>query len=101
MALYRVEYKPSVYKDLRSIPKNERGRILKRIDALTVNPRPPGREKLAGQDKYRIRQGDYRILYTIFNEKLTIWVVKVGHRKDVYRINETGEKYAVGNSDLK
>lgn len=101
MALYKVGYRSSVYKDLRSIPKTERSKILQRIKSLAVNPRPLGCEKLAGQNKYRIRQGDYRIIYTIIDNELTIWVVKVGHRKDLYRISEEKEKFTAGNTKGK
>jgi mRNA interferase RelE/StbE len=59
--------------------------ILDRISPLGHEPRPPGAEKLAGQTRYRIRQGRYRIIYSIQDQELTIWVVKVGHRKDVHR----------------
>ena len=58
---------------------------LGRIEALAEDPRPPGCEKLTGQQRYRLRQGRYRILYSIQDDELTIWVVKVGHRKDIYR----------------
>jgi mRNA interferase RelE/StbE len=67
------------------IPAKDLLRILKRIEMLGDNPRPPGCEKLTGEERYRLRQGAYRILYSIQDDKLTVWVVKVGHRKDVYR----------------
>lgn len=85
MAAYRVLFRESVWKDLRSIPKKELQRILDRVSALGDDPRPPGAEKLTGGDRYRIRQGRYRIVYSIQDDELTLWVVKVGHRKDVYR----------------
>ncbi len=85
MAEYKVYFKESVEKDFSVIPKNDLRKILKRIGALAKNPRPPGHEKLTGQERYRIRQGRYRIVYSIQDEELTVWVVKVGHRKDVYR----------------
>lgn len=85
MAAYRVLFRESVWKDLESIPKKELQRILDRISALADVPRPPGAEELVGEDRYRIRQGRYRILYSIQDQELTVWVVKVGHRKDVYR----------------
>ena len=96
MASYKVHIRASVYKDFRSIPKIERNRIIKRIESLAENPRPFGYEKLAEQNKYRIRQGDYRIIYEVFNDKLIIWVVKVGHRKDVYKVSEEKEKFTAG-----
>lgn len=85
MAAYRVLFRESVWKDLKSIPKKELQRLLDRISALGDVPRPPGVEKLTGDDRCRIRQGRYRILYSIQDQELTVWVVKVGHRKDVYR----------------
>ncbi len=85
MAEYKIYFKASVEKDLRSISKKDLKKILTCIEALAKNPRPPGHEKLTGQEKYRIRQGNYRIVYSIQDKELTIWVVKVGHRKDIYR----------------
>ena len=85
MAEFRVLFRESVWKDLRPIPKKELEKILDRIAALGRAPRPIGVEKLSGRDCYRIRQGRYRIVYSVQDEELTIWVVKVGHRKDVYR----------------
>jgi mRNA interferase RelE/StbE len=83
---YRVLIKPSAVKDLEAIPsKRDRRRVVERIRQLAENPRPMGSEKISGQDKYRIRQGRYRILYTIEAQDLIVQVVKVGHRKDVYR----------------
>ena len=87
MASFKVIVKQSVAKDLRGIPKKAVARIVKRIEALALEPRPPGVEKLSGQEKYRIRQGVYRIIYEIKDEELVIMVVKVGHRRDVYRIS--------------
>ena len=60
-------------------------RILKRIESLTEYPRPPGSEKLSGQERYRVRQGNYRILYEIIDDELIVIVVKVGHRRHVCR----------------
>jgi mRNA interferase RelE/StbE len=85
MAAYKLFFKKSVQKDLNAIPKEDLSRILKRIEGLAENPRPAGCEKLTGQDRYRLRQGRYRILYSIQDDELTVWVVKVGHRKDIYR----------------
>ena len=87
MGSFEIIFKQSVAKDLRQIPKKDVARILKRIDSLRAEPRPPGVEKLSGQEKYRIRQGVYRILYEIRNDELIVVVVKVGHRRDVYRIS--------------
>jgi mRNA interferase RelE/StbE len=85
MAAYRLFFKTSVQKDFDGIPKKDIKRILNRIESLAEDPRPSGSEKLTGQERYRLRQGRYRILYTIQDDELTIWIVKVGHRKDVYR----------------
>lgn len=85
MANYKIVFKRSVAKDLRAIPNQDIRRILARIDRLAEDPRPPGAERLTSDDKYRIRQGRYRILYTIADEIVTVTVVRVGHRRDVYR----------------
>jgi len=85
MASFKVTVKQAVAKDLRRIPKKEVARILKRIEALAVEPRPSGAEKLSGQERYRLRQGVYRIIYEIKDEELVVVVVKVGHRRDVYK----------------
>ncbi len=86
MAKYRILIKPSAVKEIEAIsPKKDRQRIVGRISKLADNPRPPGCEKLSGQDKYRIRQGRSRIVYSIEDQDLIVYVVKVGHRKDVYR----------------
>jgi len=85
MASYRIVFKKSVAKDLRQIPKKDIQRILKRIDSLKEDQRPAGVEKLSGDEKYRIRQGNYRILYMIEDEIITVTIVKVGHRRDLYR----------------
>ena len=85
MAAYKIFFKKSVEKDFKGIPKNDLVKILERIETLAEDPRPPGCEKLTGQEKYRLRQGRYRILYSIQDDELTVWVVKAGHRKDIYR----------------
>ena len=85
MAEYKIFFKRSAVKDLDPIPKKDLQRIIKRIDSLKEDPRPPGCEKLTGQERYRIRQGNYRIIYSIQDQELTIWVVKIGHRRDIYR----------------
>ena len=85
MAAYRIFFRRSVEKDFDTIPKKDLKRILNRIKMLSADPRPPGSAKLTGQERYRLRQGRYRIVYSIQDDELTVWVVKVGHRKDVYR----------------
>ncbi len=86
MASYRLLIKPSAAKEIEAAPKKDRLRIIKRIQDLSIDPRPPGCEKLSGHDdKYRVRQGVYRIVYSISDIELVVCVVKVGHRKEVYR----------------
>ena len=85
MAAYKIYFRASVEKDFAAIPRNDLKRILHRIRALAEDPRPSGCEKLTGQDRYRVRQGSYRIVYSVQDLELTVWVVKVGHRKKVYR----------------
>jgi len=85
MAAYKLFFKKSVQKDLSAIPKRDLKKILSRIKTLAKNPRPTGCEKLTGRERYRLRQGRYRILYSIQDDELTVWVVKIGHRKDIYR----------------
>jgi mRNA interferase RelE/StbE len=85
MAEYEILFKESVWKDLRKIPKSDLKKILSRIEKLGDDPRPIGSEKLTGEEFYRVRQGNYRIIYSIQGNELTVWVIKVGHRKDIYR----------------
>ena len=87
MANYKITFKKSVAKDLRVVSKKDVSRILKRIDALADNPRAEGCIKLSSQDRYRARQGLYRIVYEIREDVLVVTVVKVGHRSSVYRGN--------------
>lgn len=85
MASYRLRIKPSAAKELEDIPKKARVRVIAKIRGLAGDPRPPGSEKLSGQEQYRIRQGDYRVLYFIDDVEKTVTVVKIGHRREVYR----------------
>ena len=85
MAEYEIFFKESVWKDLKKIPKRELKKILSRVEKLGNDPRPMGCEKLTGEELYRIRQGNYRVVYSIQDNEPTVWVIKVGHRKDVYR----------------
>ncbi len=87
MEKYKLVFKQSVSKDLRALPKRDIARILKYIQSLAQEPRPQGCEKLSGQDRYRVRQGVYRIIYEIHGEVLAVVVVKIGHRREVYRIS--------------
>lgn len=85
MARYDLVFKASVSKDLRGIPKKDVARILRRIESLQDNPRPALSEKLSGEERYRVRQGAYRIIYEIREQQLIVTVVRVGHRRHVYR----------------
>ena len=85
MASYSLFLKRSAAKELESVASKDRRRIVDRIQTLATEPRPPGIEKLSGAEKYRVRQGDYRILYTIDDAAHTVVVIKIGHRRDVYR----------------
>lgn len=85
MARFDLRLKPSVAKDLHGIPQEDVRRILARIETLRENPRPPGSEKLSGQERYRVRQGNYRILYTVADAEVVVEIVKIGHRREVYR----------------
>jgi len=85
VASYSLEIKRSAAKELAQLPPKDRGRVVARIQSLADDPRPVGAEKLSGQERYRIRQGDYRILYEIEDQVLRVVVVKLGHRRDVYR----------------
>ena len=82
---YSVLIKKSAERELRKIPKADLQRITQRIKELAAIPRPSGSEKLAGQDSYRIRQGDYHIVYTVDNDQRLIEIIKIGHRREVYR----------------
>jgi mRNA interferase RelE/StbE len=85
VAKYNILIKPSAVKEIENIPKKNRLRIIQKIQGLTNNPRPQGCEKLTGENRYRIRQGVYRIVYSVSDRELHIIVVKVGHRRDVYK----------------
>ena len=84
--MYKILYKKSVEKDLRKLPKSILKPIVKKIQSLAKNPQPNGSVKLRGATNlFRIRHADYRIIYTIDAGELVIIVIKVAHRKDVYR----------------
>ncbi len=85
MASYELVFKRSVAKDLRGFPKQDVQRIMERIALLADDPRPLGCEKLSGLERYRVRQGAYRIIYELEDARLIVLIVKVGHRRDVYR----------------
>ena len=85
MAKFNIVFRKSVTKDLKAIPKKDQVRILQRIAQLAEDPRPPASKRLSGQQRYRIRQGIYRVLYEIEDDQLIVTVVKVGNRGDVYK----------------
>ena len=84
MESFRIVIKKSAAKEIERIEKKDRIRIIEKIRSLASDPRQFGSKKLSGQEKYRIRQGNYRILYQIVDDELIINVVKVGHRRDIY-----------------
>jgi mRNA interferase RelE/StbE len=85
MGKYRIAVKKSAVKELNKIPDRDLKKIVSRIESLADNPRPKGCEKLSQLERYRVKQGNYRILYSIEDDALTVCVVKIGHRKDIYR----------------
>jgi mRNA interferase RelE/StbE len=85
VASYRLLIKPSAAKELERLPTKDRKRLVARMQGLSAQPRPPGCEKLTGHDLFRVRQGDYRILYEVQDPDLVVTVFKIGHRRDVYR----------------
>lgn len=85
MGRFELRFKPSVAKDLRGVPKSDIRRLLNRIESLRDEPRPAGCEKLTGRELYRIRQGVYRVVYSVDDDRVVVEVIKVGHRRDVYR----------------
>jgi len=85
VASYKILIKPSAVKELEAIPEKDRQRIVYRIQGLAENPRPRGCEKLSDQDKYRLRQGKYRILYQVYDDEVIVLVVRVGKRGEIYK----------------
>jgi len=84
---YRIEITPRAKKDLKALAVRERQRVVDQIDALQADPRPPGSKKLKGkEDFYRIRVGDYQVVYLVEDEVLLILIVRVGDRKEIYEI---------------
>jgi mRNA interferase RelE/StbE len=83
---YRIEFSPAAARQLRKLPPDVRKRVGTKIDALASDPRPPGTEKLEGQDGLlRVRAGDYRIVYTVADDVILVVIVKIGHRADIYK----------------
>ena len=85
MASYKLLIKPSAAKELEALPKKDRQRLVARMRKLSNAPRPPGCEKLSGHDLYRVRQGSYRVLYSIHDTDATVVIIMIGHRREVYR----------------
>jgi mRNA interferase RelE/StbE len=85
VAKYNILIKPSAIKEIENIPRKDRLRIIQKIQGLLNDPRPQGYEKLTGENRYRIRQEVYRIVYSVSDRELHIIVVKIGHRRDVYK----------------
>ena len=85
MAKYKLKFAASVKKDLRKIPNDDIAKILKLINSLLDNPYPKNVKKLSHQNKFRLRYRNYRILYKILNNELIIYILKISHRKNVYR----------------
>ncbi|NCD34653.1 MAG: type II toxin-antitoxin system RelE/ParE family toxin [Spartobacteria bacterium] len=85
MEQYKLVVRKSVSRDMKGIPKKDASRIVNAISALAYDAHPPGSKMLSGQERYRLRQGNYRILYEIHDQELIVCVVKVGHRRNVYK----------------
>ncbi len=85
MAKYKISIRKSAIKELGDIPKKDLQKVVKKIQTLAINPRPQGSQKLSQKEQYRIRQGNYRIVYSVQDKELTIHIVKIGHRKEIYR----------------
>ena len=86
MVTYRIEWKPSALRELKRIDHHMIGRIIKDVESLSTNPFPPGIKKLYGSDHtYRLRIGDYRVIYEVITSHVIIEVIRIRHRKDVYR----------------
>ncbi len=86
MAKYKITVKKSAAKELEEIPGKELRKIVRRIQSLVQNPRPHGSQKLSARQRYRVRQGDYRIVYSIDDKDSVIDIVKIGHRREIYRL---------------
>ena len=86
MAKYKITVKKSAAKELEEIPGKELRKIVRRIQSLVKNPRPHGSQKLSARQCYRVRQGDYRIVYSIDDKDSVIDIVKIGHRREIYRL---------------
>ena len=85
MAKYKITIKKSAAKELEGIPAKDLRKIVKQIRTLALKPRPQGSQKLSSKEQYRIRQGDYRIVYSIDDNEMIVDIVKIGHRREIYR----------------
>ena len=86
MGAYQVDFEPRAFREVRRLPQHHVGRIMDRIRGLATEPRPPGCEKLRGPDNsWRIRAGDYRVVYRVDDAARVVTIARVGHRRDVYR----------------
>ncbi len=86
MARYELLIKPSALKELERVrSRKDRQRIVRRMNDLSVDPRPPGCQKLSMEPRYRLRTGDYRVLYEVDDDRSVVTITKIGHRRDVYR----------------
>ena len=86
MAKYEISVKKSAVRELEDISKKELQKIVNKIKTLSSDPRPEGSKKLSHREQYRLRQGNYRIIYSIQDDDLTVHIIKVGHRKEIYRL---------------
>jgi len=86
MAEYKITVRKSAVKELENIPGKELQKIIKRIQALAQNPRPFGSQKLSEREFFRVRQGDYRIVYSIRDKDFVVNIVKIGHKREIYRL---------------
>ncbi len=85
MGSYSVLIKRSAAKELEEVPRKDREKLVTKIRGLAVDPRPQGSEKLTGDDRYRIRHGDYRVVYEVDDTSVIVLVVRVAHRREIYR----------------
>jgi len=86
MAEYKITVRKSAVKELENIPGKELQKVIKRIQSLAQNPRPFGSQKLSEREFFRVRQGDYRIVYSIRDKDFVVNIVKIGHRREIYRL---------------
>ena len=79
-----IEWDPRALKDLRKLERDIQRAVVEAVERLAMNPRPPGCKKLVGRDGWRLRVRDYRLLYDVYDDRLVVYVVHVGHRRDIY-----------------